>query len=55
MIVGMNEERRQLKYGAIISYLAIFINTATALVYLPWMARKLGKSDYGLYTLAFPL
>ena len=53
MIVGMNEERRQLKYGAIISYLAIFINTATALVYLPWMARKLGKSDYGLYTLAF--
>lgn len=53
MFVEMNEEKQQLKYGAIISYIAIFINTATALVYIPWMARKLGKSDYGLYTLAF--
>ena len=49
----MSEERRQLKYGAIISYIAIIINTVTALFYIPWMARKLGKSDYALYTLAF--
>ncbi|MBR4455708.1 MAG: oligosaccharide flippase family protein, partial [Solobacterium sp.] len=49
----MNDEKKQLKYGALISYLAIFINTATALIYLPWMARKLGQSDYALYTLAF--
>ena len=49
----MKEEQKQLKYGAIISYIAIIINTITALVYLPWMARKLGKSDYALYTLAF--
>ena len=53
MIVDMNEEKKQLKYGALISYIAIFLNTAMALIYLPWMARKLGKSDYGLYTLAF--
>ena len=49
----MREENRQLKFGALISYLAIFINTITALVYLPWMARKIGQSNYALYNLAY--
>ena len=49
----MTNENRQLKYGALVSYIAIFINTIIALIYLPWMARKLGQSDYALYTLAF--
>ncbi len=49
----MNNENKQLKYGAVISYIAIIINTVTALIYLPWMARKLGKSDYALYNLTF--
>ena len=49
----MENENRQLKYGALVSYIAIFINTFIALIYLPWMARKLGQSDYALYTLAF--
>ena len=49
----MNNENKQLKYGAVISYIAIFINTLTALFYLPWMARKLGQSHYALYNLAF--
>lgn len=49
----MNEENKQLRYGALISYLAIFINTFTALFYIPWMARKIGRSDYALYNLAF--
>lgn len=49
----MNEENRQLKYGALISYLAIFINTATALLYLPWMAQKIGQSNYALYNLSY--
>ena len=49
----MTNENRQLKYGAFISYIAILINTLTALFYLPWMARQLGQSGYGLYTLAF--
>ena len=49
----MEKSDKQLKYGALISYLAIFINTFTALFYIPWMARKIGKSDYALYNLAF--
>ena len=49
----MSNENKQLKYGAVISYIAIFINTVTALFYLPWMARKLGQSHYALYNLAF--
>ena len=49
----MTNENKQLKYGAFISYIAILINTLTALIYLPWMARQLGQSGYGLYTLAF--
>ena len=53
IIYHMDKEKNQLKYGALISYIAIFINTATALVYLPWMARKLGRSDYALYNLAY--
>ena len=49
----MNNENKQLKYGAVISYIAIFINTLTALFYIPWMARKLGQSHYALYNMAF--
>lgn len=49
----MNNENKQLKYGAVISYIAILINTLTALFYIPWMARKLGQSHYALYNLAF--
>ena len=49
----MSNENKQLKYGAVISYIAILINTLTALFYLPWMARKLGQSHYALYNLAF--
>ena len=49
----MSNENKQLKYGAVISYIAIFINTLFALFYIPWMARKLGQSHYALYNLAF--
>ena len=43
---------RQIKYGALISYVALFINIIIGLVYTPWMIRSIGKADYGLYTLA---
>ena len=43
---------RQLKLGALFAYLSIGINIATGLLYTPWMIRSIGKSDYGLYTLA---
>lgn len=37
--------------GAIISYVSIFLNIAITFFYTPWMIRKIGVSDYGLYTL----
>lgn len=42
----------QIKSGAIISYIAIFLNIAAGLLYTPWMVDQLGVSDYGLYTLS---
>ena len=46
---------KQLKLGALFSYLAIGINIVSALVYSPWMLQKIGSDDYGLYTLATSL
>lgn len=37
--------------GAIISYIAIFVNIAITFFYTPWMIRQIGVSNYGLYTL----
>lgn len=42
----------QIKYGAIISYIAIGINIVTGLLYTPWMIHSIGKGNFGLYTLA---
>lgn len=44
--------KNQIKAGAIISYLAIIFNVIAGLIYTPWMVSKIGKADYGLYTLA---
>lgn len=41
----------QIKKGAAISYVAIFLNIAAGLLYTPWMVRQIGVSDYGLYAL----
>lgn len=43
---------RQIKLGAILSYLSIFINILTGLLYTPWMIESIGQANYGLYTLA---
>lgn len=40
-----------IKKGAIISYIAIFLNVAITFFYTPWMIRQIGVSDYGLYNL----
>ena len=40
-----------IKKGAIISYLAIFLNISITFFYTPWMIRKIGVSDYGIYSL----
>ena len=43
---------KQIKLGVIISYFAIAFNIVAGLIYTPWMVSQIGKSDYGLYTLA---
>lgn len=43
---------KQVKIGAILSYLSIIINIVAGIIYTPWMVRQIGKSDYGLFTLA---
>ena len=40
-----------IKKGAIVSYISVFLNIIISLVYTPWMIRKVGVSDYGLYSL----
>lgn len=37
--------------GAIISYIAIFLNIAISFLNTPWMLKQIGVSDYGLYSL----
>lgn len=47
-----DKNRNQIKYGALISYATLIINSVSSLIYLPWMVAIIGKSNYGLYTLA---
>ena len=43
---------KQIKLGAVISYIAIAFNMVAGLIYTPWMITKIGQGNYGLYTLA---
>lgn len=43
--------RSQIKVGAVLSYIAVFLNIAISFFYTPWMIRMIGVSDYGLYSL----
>lgn len=45
-------QSRQIKLGAIFSYVAIIINIVAGFVYTPWMVQQIGQSEYGIYTLA---
>ena len=42
----------QIKTGAVLSYVGIFLSVLTGLLYTPWMVNTIGKGNYGLYTLA---
>jgi O-antigen/teichoic acid export membrane protein len=44
--------KSQLKAGALLSYIALFISSAISIVYTPIMLKFLGQSEYGLYSLA---
>ncbi len=43
--------RDQIKAGAVLSYLSLFLNTFIYLLYTPFMLYKMGQSEYGLYSL----
>lgn len=48
----MISANKQIKIGAVISYLSIAVNILAGFIYTPWMIERIGKGDYGLYTLA---
>ena len=48
----MISNSKQIKFGAILSYLSIALSVVAGLLYTPWMVEKIGQSHYGLYTLA---
>lgn len=41
----------QRKAGAVLNYISLFVNNGIALLFLPFMVRVLGQSEYGLYQL----
>ena len=41
----------QIRQGAIISYVSLFLNMLIGLLFTPWVIRTIGRADYGLYTL----
>lgn len=42
----------QLKAGALLNYVMIGVNALVGIAYTPYLLRSLGKSEYGLYSLA---
>ncbi|WP_295681216.1 oligosaccharide flippase family protein [uncultured Fibrobacter sp.] len=42
----------QLKIGALLSYVVLALHNLVGLLYTPFMLRMLGKSEYGLYSIA---
>ena len=42
----------QIKSGAFLSYVVLALNNMVGLLYTPFMLRMMGKSEYGLYSIA---
>lgn len=42
----------QLKAGALLSYVVLALHNLVGLLYMPFMLRMMGKSEYGLYSIA---
>lgn len=47
---GVNSSK-QIKIGALLSYISIAFNIVAGLIYTPWMIAIIGQADYGLYIL----
>lgn len=45
-------KNNELKLGAILSYVSLFLGTLIQILYTPIMLRMLGQAEYGLFTLA---
>ena len=41
----------EVKLGVILSYITIFLNAVIGIVYMPFLTKMLGQSEYGLYSL----
>ena len=41
----------QRKIGAILSYIVIGLNMIVGIIYTPFLIRKLGQSEYGLFSI----
>lgn len=46
------DNKNQLKIGAILSYVSLFLGNIISILYTPIMIRLLGQSEYGLFSLA---
>ncbi len=46
-----NTSSKNIKLGAILTYITQFLNIAISFVYVPLMMAKLGQTNYGLYSL----
>lgn len=44
--------KSQLKIGALLSYIVLALQNLVGLLYTPFMLRMMGKSEYGLYSIA---
>jgi len=44
--------KSQLKIGALLSYVVLALQNIVGLLYTPFMLRMMGKSEYGLYSIA---
>lgn len=42
----------QIKAGALLSYISIFLGSAISIIYTPFMLRLMGQSEYGLMSLS---
>ena len=46
-------KNNQRKIGALLSYAVIILNMVVGLIYTPFLIRKLGQSEYGLYSIVY--
>lgn len=46
---------KQLKVGALLNYISLFLSIIIGIVYTPFMLSQMGTSEYGLYALALSI